>query len=157
MLKKMRLMALFALCVSLSAAIVGGTAGQADARKGKTITVRESAAMKVTKNNEETRETVAVGTGTGTFDGHVHMRVHVINGSKLSAKFVSSGSHGALIGAGGARYSVSGSILRFFGTVDVTGGTGKYANARGHGINIEGTLNRVKGKMTMTLNGRISY
>jgi hypothetical protein len=41
--------------------------------------------------------------------------------------------------------------------VTVTGGTGRYANARGHGIEIEGALNRVKERMTMTLKGTIAY
>jgi hypothetical protein len=151
----MRSSVLLAAGVALLLVVSGGLAVQAAART--TIAVRESAALKVTDNDEETRDTVAVGTGTGTFDGQVRLRVHVIDGSKLSARFVSEGRGGSFVGGGGARYSVSGSILRFFGTVKVTGGTGRYASARGHAINIEGVLNRVKERMTMTLNGNISY
>jgi hypothetical protein len=39
----------------------------------------------------------------------------------------------------------------------VTGGTGVYVTARGHGITIEGVMNRVSEKMKMTLNGKISF
>jgi hypothetical protein len=157
MTRKARLTLLLAVGLTLLPAVSGGLVDQASAHKRGTLNVRESAALKVTENNEETRDTVAAGTGTGTFDGQVHLRVHVINGSKLSARFVSAGRGGSFVGSGGARYSVSGSILRFFGTVTVAGGTGKYANARGHGIEIEGALNRVKERMTMTLKGTISY
>lgn len=154
---KGRLVAVLACCITLAAAIVGLAAGRADAQKGKTLTLRESARMKVTKNDEESGETLAAGSGTGTFDSKVHLRVHILDGSKLSARFISKSSRGSLIGAGGARYSVSGSILRFFGTVKIIGGTGAYSDARGHGINVEGVLNRLKERMTMTLDGRISF
>lgn len=154
--KGARSIVLLAVTAALVAAIAAGTAGPAAAQKRQAVPVRTAAKLKVTENDKESRETVAVGSGTGTFAGKVHLRVHVINGSKLSARFVSLGHKGTLVGTGAARYSVSGSILRFFGSLKVTGGTGGYSNARGHGIEIEGVLNRLKERITMTLNGRIS-
>jgi len=157
MLKKKGLSFTLAIGMVMLLAVSGGLVGEAAARQSKTVSIQESATMKVTEKNEKTRETIARGSSKGTFDGSVQMQVRVINGSKLAAHFVTKTSGGSFTGEGTGRYSVSGSILRFFGTVNVTGGTGVYVTARGHGIDIEGVMNRVSERMTMTLNGKLSF
>jgi len=155
MWKRMRVIARSICASALSVAIVAGMAGQAEGRRA--LTLKEAAALKIVKNDEKSQITVGVGSGKGTLRGSVHMRVHVVDGSKLSARFVSKSRGGALYGTGRARYYVSGSILRFFGAVKITGGTRRYSRARGRGIEIEGVMNRRRERMRMTLNGRFSF
>ncbi len=157
MLKKTRLSFALAIGLALLLTVSVGLPGEAAARRNRTVAIQESATLKVTEKNEKTRETIANGSGTGTFNGKVHMQVRVINGSKLASQFVTKTRGGSFTGEGTGRYSVSGSILRFFGTVKVTGGTGVYVTARGNGINIEGVMNRVSERMKMTLKGKISF
>jgi len=146
--------ALLVACVALCLASMGETAGLADAHKGKTITLKETAVMNLTKNEVDFHE--AVGTASGTFDGKVRLRINVETASKMTARFVTRGPKGGLIGAGVANYTVSGSVLRFSGTSTITGGTGGYETAHGHGIRIEGVMNRLKEKMTMTFEGTMT-
>jgi hypothetical protein len=146
---KMKKVALLVACVALCLAVLGEMAGLADARKGKTITLRETAKLNLIKNEVDFHE--AVGTATGTFDGKVRLRINVETASKMIARFATRGPNGGLIGSGIANYTVSGSILRFSGTSTITGGTGNYETAH-----IEGVMNRLKETMTMKFEGTMS-
>ncbi len=156
MLKKRRRVALLFACVALCVAVVGGNVGQAQARRGKTIALQETAVLRLTNNDVNVHE--ASGSASGTFDNiRVHLRINVEDASKMTAQFSTNGSRGGLTGIGVANYNVSGSILRFSGTSRITGGSGAYTNARGHGIRIEGVMNRLKETLTMSFNGNMSY
>jgi hypothetical protein len=151
---KMKKVALLVACMALCLALSGEMAGLADAHKGKTITLQETAKLNLIKNEVDFHE--AVGTATGTFDGKVRLRINVETASKMTARFATRGPQGGLIGTGIANYTVSGSILRFSGTSTITGGTGNYETAHGHGIHIEGVMNRLKETMTMKFEGTMS-
>lgn len=148
-----RRIALLATCAAVCAAVVGGSVGQAAARRG-TIALHETAVMKLIKNEVNFHE--AAGSATGTFKGRVRLRINVENASKMTARFASKGAKGGLIGSGVASYSVSGSILKFSGTAKITGGTGSYENAHGTGIHFDGVMNRLKETMTITFDGTMT-
>lgn len=150
-MKRGRSLALLVACVWLSLAAFG--TGLAAAQKGKTVALQESAALKIIKNEGSLHE--ATGRATGTVKGAVHLTLNVEDASHITGRYSTNGPDGGLIGTVVAKYTVSGSVLRFTGTSTITGGAGPYASAHGRGVHIAGVMNRLKGTMSVKLDGTI--
>jgi hypothetical protein len=112
----------------------------------------ESLSMEITKKDGS--HVAAKGSGSGTIDGTVSLKLHMTSGSKATATFYGHNSHGTLSGTGVAKYSVNGAISSYDGKITTLTGTGRYAGARSRGISISGTVNRRSYKVKMTLSGR---
>ena len=130
-----------------------GTQTRAHATKTQ-IPLREQASLRLTRNTQAVHE--AKGNATGTLGGTVFLRINVESASSMSAYYVGNSGSGTLTGKGTVKYSVSGSKLHFSGTSSIVQGTGKYKNAHGTGIHLEGTMNRLTEHITMIVNGSFS-
>lgn len=130
-----------------------GSMARSDAIAAKVIPLKESATLKLTRNSVSIHE--AEGQAQGTVQGPLSLRIDVETAERMSASFSGSSHSGAISGKGVAKYTVSGSILHFVGTISIVHGSGSYANASGTG-RIEGTMNRLRKIITMTMSGSIS-
>jgi hypothetical protein len=94
------------------------------------------------------------GKATGALPGN--MRVHLNLGTTFSGSFTIYASGGSIRGRGSATPHGSGTYESFSGTLTVTGGTGRYAHARGHG-NLYGTFNRTNYALVIKTTGNLTY
>jgi hypothetical protein len=94
------------------------------------------------------------GKATGALPGS--MRVHLNLGTTFSGSFTIYTSGGSIKGHGSAAPHGSGAYESFAGTLTVTGGTGRYARARGHG-KLYGTFNRSSYALVVKTTGSLTY
>jgi hypothetical protein len=95
------------------------------------------------------------GSASGTIPGK--MRVHCEVGPTLTASFtIFVRGGGAIDGRGTAKAHGSGVYESFAGTLTVTGGSGRYAHARGH-AGLYGVFDRRTYGLTVQTTGRLSY
>jgi hypothetical protein len=94
------------------------------------------------------------GRATGALAGS--MRVHLSLGATFTGSFTIYTSGGSIKGRGSATPHGSGTYESFAGTLTVTGGTGRYARARGHG-KLYGTFNRNNYAIVLKTTGSLTY
>jgi hypothetical protein len=94
------------------------------------------------------------GSATGTLPGS--MRVHLDLGTTFTGTFTIYASGGSITGRGSATPHGSGTYESFAGTLTVTGGTGRYAHAKGHG-GLYGTFDRQNYALVIKTTGSLTY
>jgi hypothetical protein len=94
------------------------------------------------------------GPASGALPGSVKARCDV--GPTVTAKFTIYTHGGTIRGEGSGKLSPSGEQASFGGSMTVTGGSGRYAHAHGHG-GFYGVLNRYSDAMTIQTTGALSY
>jgi hypothetical protein len=94
------------------------------------------------------------GKATGALPGS--MRVHLNLGTTFTGSFTITTSGGSITGHGSATPHGSGAYESFSGTLTVTGGTGRYARARGRG-KLYGTFNRSNYSLVIKTTGSLTY
>jgi len=94
------------------------------------------------------------GKATGTLPGS--MRAHLDLGTTFTGTFTIYASGGSIQGRGSATPHGSGTYESFAGTLTVTGGTGRYAHAHGHG-GLYGTFDRDTYALVIKTTGSLTY
>jgi hypothetical protein len=94
------------------------------------------------------------GKATGTLPGN--MRVHLDLGTTFTGTFTIYASGGTIKGHGSAAPHGSGTYESFSGTLTVTGGSGRYAHAHGHG-GLYGTFDRDNYALVIKTTGSLTY
>jgi hypothetical protein len=94
------------------------------------------------------------GKASGTLPGS--MRVHLNLGTTFTSTFTIFASGGSISGHGSAKPHGFGKYESFAGTLIVTGGTGRYAHARGRG-RFYGTFNRSNYALVVKTTGSLTY
>lgn len=149
--------------VTLAALAIAVTAGvavaQAEARSispharlATTLRASDSAHLHyVSASGSTLYET---GHASGTLPGQ--MRVHMQISSTFSGSFVISTAGGTIEGKGAAKPHGSGVYESFAGTLQVTGGSGRYRHAHGSG-KIYGVFDRDNYALTIETTGKLFY
>jgi hypothetical protein len=146
-----------ALCAASLIAI--GLAGAAAARGG----ARARAAHTISGNDNATLHFVPPahgstlleeGQATGSIPGHV--RAYLRIEATFTGRFTISTHNGSLSGRGTARPHSAGPVESFSGTFVITGGTGRYRHARGHG-GLYGTFRHANYEVVLQPRGTIHY
>jgi hypothetical protein len=94
------------------------------------------------------------GKATGSLPGS--MRVRLDLGTTFTGTFTIHASGGSIEGHGSATPHGSGTYESFSGTLTVTGGSGRYAHARGHG-GLYGTFDRDNYALVIQTTGSLTY
>jgi hypothetical protein len=94
------------------------------------------------------------GQATGSIPGHVRAYLRVE--ATFSGTFTISTRHGSITGHGTANPHGAGPVESFSGTFVITGGTGRYAQARGRG-KLYGSYKRMNYEVELQPRGTIHY
>jgi hypothetical protein len=94
------------------------------------------------------------GQTTGTLPGR--MRAHVNVGASFSGSFTIYTPYGSIVGHGSATPHGSGTYESFAGSLTVSGGSGRYAHARGH-AGLYGTFDRENYAFVVQTTGTLVY
>jgi hypothetical protein len=94
------------------------------------------------------------GKASGTLPGS--MRIHLNVGTTFTGNFTIYADGGTIQGHGSAAPHGSGTYESFSGTLAVTGGSGRYAHAHGHGA-MSGTFDRDNYALVIKTSGSLSY
>jgi hypothetical protein len=94
------------------------------------------------------------GSASGTLPGKMRASVNV--GAAISGNFTIYTKGGAIKGHGSATPHGSGTFESFAGSIVLTGGTGRFAHARGK-TGLYGTFNRSTYSLTIQTTGTLTY
>jgi len=154
-----------AATAALLALALAGTQGAAAAARAPSVIPQARDARTVSVNdNGELKRTHAsgdiideAGKISGTLPGTATVRLNV-GPETITASFtIEVHGGGSIVGTGRAKIGSDNRYTSFAGTLSVTGGTGRYAHARGEG-KLYGAIERVSDKLTVqTRKGTLHY
>ncbi len=97
------------------------------------------------------------GSASGTAAGTIYVHLTATSSSRVTAEINIYPHGGSLSGTGTASYHRMGSTASFSGSMSINRGTGSYANARGSGLSLSGTIEESRhDAITVHVNGRVS-
>lgn len=123
------------------------------AQAARTINVSERASLHLVRKSGSTLW--QAGTATGTLPGTVTTRFKVTPSRVTGTLKIVTRGGSVTLSVNGTPRSY-GTNARFGGTMRVTGGTGKFARARGS-ANFEGVVNRRSWAANVSASGRLTY
>ena len=127
-------------------------ASHARARAARTISGDDNATLHFVRARGSTL--YEEGQATGSIPGHVRATLRVE--ATFSGTFTISTRNGSFTGSGTAKPHGAGAVESFSGTFTITGGTGRYAHARGHG-ELYGTFRHRNYEVVLQPRGTIHY
>jgi hypothetical protein len=136
-------------------AVAAAGAPSPRARASRTLPLNESGRLHLTSKQGFTLN--EQGSATGTITGAIYIHLHLTSTSKVTAEVSIYPSGGSLSGNGSAAYSVEGSVAAFTGTLSITRGSGKYANARASALRFTGTIQRRGDAVSVHVSGPLSF
>lgn len=150
------------LALALAGTLLANTAGAArtpstpiPARAARTISVNDNGYLKRTHASGDIID--EAGTISGTLPGTATVRLDVGPETVTASFTIAVHGGGSIVGSGRATIGSPGRYTSFAGTLSVTGGTGRYAHARGAG-KLYGKLERRYDYLTVqTRQGTLHY
>jgi hypothetical protein len=129
--------------------------GVGEARAARTISLNDTARLHLTSHHGFTLN--EQGSASGTVSGTIYIHLNVSSTNHVTAALNIYPRGGSLSGNAYAAYQVKGSIANFKGTMNITGGSGRYSHARGSGLSFTGTIQRSSDAVNVRVSGRFSY
>ncbi len=125
----------------------------AEARAAHVLNVKDEGHLHLV--HESGSELVEEGSATGTVPGTVRVSFNV--GATVSGQFtIYARGGGSITGHGSGSLRSTGAYSTFGGSLEVTGGSGRFRHAHGSG-NIYGAINRRTYAMTVQTVGKLNY
>lgn len=150
--------ALAVLALALAAAVGTGAAGAAgpSAKAATSFNLSDSANLSL--NNHKGVELKESGTAKGNLPGKIYIQLRLASSRSVTAKIQVYPSRGSVAASASATYRVvTSSSASFAGTMNITGGSGRYAKAKGSHLSFTGTVHRPSDSVSVHVSGKMSY
>jgi hypothetical protein len=148
-----------ALAALATAATFGpGAAGAAApaAKAASTLNLSDSANLVL--NNHKGTELKESGTAKGNLPGRIYIQLKLANTHSVTARIQVYPSGSSLSASASASYRVvTSSSASFSGSLNITGGSGRFAKAKGTKLSFSGTVHRPGDAVSVHVSGKISY
>ncbi len=143
-----------------TAAVLGQGAASAApprAKAARTLNLNDSANL--VQNNKKGVELKDSGTAKGTLPGKIYIQLRIGQGKVVTARIqVYPNSHDSISASASATYHVNTSTYASFsGTLNVTGGSGRYSKAKGSKLSFSGSVHRPSNSVSVRVTGTMSY
>lgn len=150
--------ALTAAALAVTPALVAGPAGAAgpSAKAARSLRLSDSASLKL--NNHKGVELKESGTAKGNLPGQIYIQLRLASSRFVTAKIQVYPSGGGVDASASATYRVvTSSSASFAGTLNITGGSGRYSKAKGSHLSFTGTVHRPSDSVSVHVSGNMSY
>ncbi len=142
-----------------TAAVLGpGAAGAAapQAKAARTLNLNDSANLSL--NNHKGVELKESGTAKGNLPGKIYIQLRLASQHSVTAKIQVYPSGGSLSASASASYRVvTSSSASFSGTLNITGGSGRFSKAKGSKLSFSGAVHRPSDAVSVRVTGTMSY
>lgn len=145
-----------ALALALAAVPAqSASAGSAPiARGARTISLNESANMRLTSKHGFTLN--EQGEATGTARGAIYVHLTIVSSSRVRAEVNLYPHNGSISSRGSASYHRGKTSASFAGKLSIQRGSGAYSRARGQGLSFSGTIQRSNDAISVHVSGRVT-
>jgi hypothetical protein len=148
-----------ALGALATAAVVGtGAAGAAgpSAKAASTLNLSDSANLQL--NNHKGVELKESGSAKGNLPGKIYIQLRLASSRTVTAKIQVYPSGGSISASAAATYRVvTSSSASFAGSLNITGGSGRYSKAKGSRLSFSGTVHRPSDSVSVHVSGKITF
>jgi hypothetical protein len=145
-----------ASAVALIFALTGASSSaRPRARAARTITLSDTAHLRLTSKHKFTLN--EQGTATGTISGPIYIHLNIVSTNRVTAEVSIYPSGSSLTGYATASYRPSGGVATFNGTMSIVRGSGRYRHVHGTGLSFTGTVQRINDAITVRVNGKLFY
>jgi hypothetical protein len=144
---------------ALATAVVFGTgaagAVSPHAKAARSLNLSDSAKLHL--QNKHGLVLKEAGNAKGTLSGPLYLQLNVTSTRSVTAQIQVYPHGGSIKGNASANYTVQGATAAFSGSMNVTGGSGRYSKAHGSGLKFSGTIKRSNDAVTVRVSGKLSY
>jgi len=147
------MLALMSLAAT-GACAAGTSSAAASAHAARTFSLNESGDLHLMSKHGFTLD--EHGSASGTVSGTIYVQLTIASTNRVTAKVTIYPSGGSISGHATADYRRGTTSASFSGTMSVTGGSGRYANAHGSGLGFSGTIQRSNDAITVHVSGSAS-
>jgi hypothetical protein len=144
--------------VATAVAFGSGAAGAAapHAKAARSFNLNDSANLHL--QNKHGLVLKEAGNAKGSLGGTLYLQLNVTSTRSVTAQIqVYPNGGGSIKGNASANYTVQGATAAFSGSMNVTGGSGRYSKAHGSGLKFSGTIKRSNDAVTVHVSGKLSY
>jgi hypothetical protein len=136
-------------------ALPAGAGVAAIAHSARTISLNETAHLRLTSKHVFTLN--EQGAASGTITGAIYIHLHIANSrGEVTAEVNIYPRDGSLSGSGSASYEVQGADAAFSGELSIARGTGSFAGAHAADLRFTGEIQRRTDAVTAHLSGPLS-
>jgi len=141
------------------AALGAGAAGAAgpQARAARSLNLNDSANLHL--NNHKGVELKESGSAKGNLPGQIYIQLRLASAHNVTAKIqVYPSGGGSVSASASATYRVvTSSSASFAGSLNITGGSGRYSKAKGSHLSFSGVVHRPSDSVSVHVSGSMSY
>jgi hypothetical protein len=131
-------------------------ARSAEARAARTLSIKESANLRL--HDKKGFVLKEEGVAKGTLGGHLYIQLKVSSRRTVTATIQFYPSGGLLRATAVASYRVvTSSAASFSGSLNIAGGSGRYAKAKGSHLKFSGVVHRPSDSVSVSVSGSFSY
>jgi len=135
-------------------ALASGSARAATAHAADTLSLSDTAHLRLTSHHSFTLN--EEGSASGTISGTIYIHLTVASTNRVTAEVDIYPSGGSITSYASASYRPSGGVATFSGTMTVERGSGRYDHAYGSGLSFSGTVARANDAVTVHVSGKMS-
>ena len=142
-----------------TAAVLGpGAAGAAAPQAKAARALNLSDRANLVQNNKKGTELKESGTAKGNLPGKIYIQLRLASQRTVTAKIQVYPSGGSLSASASATYRVvTSSSASFSGTLNITGGSGRFSKAKGAKLSFSGAVHRPSNSVSVRVTGTMSY
>lgn len=149
---------LAALALAVAATVAAGAAGAAGPKAKAAGSLNLSDSANLVLNNHKGVELKESGTAKGNLPGKIYIQLRLASAHSVTAKIQVYPHGGSVSASASATYRVvTSSSASFAGSLNITGGSGRYAKARGSKLSFSGTVHRPSDSVSVHVSGKMSY
>jgi hypothetical protein len=144
--------------LAIAAAVGTGGAGAAgpQAKAARSFTLNDSANQRL--NNHKGIELKESGAAKGNLPGSIFIQLRLPSPHYVTAKIQVYPSGGSLTASASATYRlVTSSSASFSGSLNITGGRGRFSKAKGSHLSFSGAVHRPSEAVSVHVSGNMSY
>jgi hypothetical protein len=150
--------ALGAAALAVAAVAGTGAAGAAGphAKAANSLSLNDSANLRL--DNHKGVELKEHGRAKGDLPGEIYIQLRLASSRYVTAKITVYASGGSVNASASATYRVvTSSSASFSGSLNITGGSGRYGKAKGSHLSFTGTVHRPSDSVSVHVSGKMSY
>jgi hypothetical protein len=143
---------------ALAGTTAAGSAGAAGprAQAARSFFLSDSASLH--KNNQKGVELKESGGAKGNLPGSIYIQLRLASARSVTAKIQVYPSGGSISAGAAATYRVvTSSSASFSGSLNISGGSGRFAKAKGSHLSFTGTVHRPSDSVSVHVSGNMSY
>jgi hypothetical protein len=135
-------------------AALAALASAAPAGAARTLTLNDTAHLRLTSKHKFTLN--EQGSASGTISGPIYIHLNIVSTNRVTAEVSIYSGGSSLTGYATATYRPAGGVASFDGAMSIARGSGRYRHVHATGLSFTGTVQRLSDAVSVHVYGKLS-